>query len=392
MRQLSRIPIYHYLFLTLIYLLVSAFSYAKYGVALSDDSYKYLTYADSLKDGFHIQQHYILYIGYVLFIFFIRLLTFSTAHATIIIAQYLLSWGSLMLLYRAIARWTGSLMTGLLVALLCLGYVDLNGWNSHLLCESFYTSMVILSLCVLSGYLTKGKRPLAYGLLTACVVLLTMFTKPTGIALFGGLVVVLLGRVWQKTGTPVRIGLLAGGAAGLVFVANKMLSTFILVEQYQQGEIVYLAHLMGYNADNSLLYVKVPDDLVIPPEEYEPLTRVLLFIYHNFTFWFTLFIRKLYFFLSHTRPYYSTFHNLFALAYLVPSYGLAIGALTNSRLGISVRLFGVAYLLIHTLSVTLTSVDWGGRFLIPVLPVVFILAGWQLMFLYNKYRGGHSFA
>ncbi len=78
----------------------------------------------------------------------------------------------------------------------------------------------------------------------------------------------------------------------------------------------------------------------------------------------------------HIRPYFATYHNLISLLFLLPVYLFAmcgVSAAPTRRRVDKVLLVGV--IMFQTLIVSPTLADWDGRHLIPILSVIFLLAG-----------------
>jgi hypothetical protein len=78
-------------------------------------------------------------------------------------------------------------------------------------------------------------------------------------------------------------------------------------------------------------------------------------------------------FVGHIKPYYSGLHNLFIACYLYPCYALAIKGFWMLRKRPVVQAMFV-FILFQIITVSLTSENWDGRFLLPVLPLVFVFA------------------
>jgi hypothetical protein len=71
--------------------------------------------------------------------------------------------------------------------------------------------------------------------------------------------------------------------------------------------------------------------------------------------------------------------------FLTPSYYLfARGIAYKWRKELLPFIFSVTYILFHTLSIGLTTNDWDGRFLIPILPVIFLFSGKGLTLLLSS--------
>ncbi len=365
----------HYSVLSVLFLLLSLILFLNFGVKNVNDSHRYLDYATNLQaNGFYFDRHNFWYIGYSLFIYLIRLTTGSSNEINLIISQVILSYFSLLLLYRASHNLSGSSGVAFTTALLYLIFVEILSWNFYILCESFYLSLTCFSLYFLSKYF-QGDKSIVTILVGGLVFLLTFFTKPTGVALAAAILGLILIRFYRSISKPIIKYALGGVSALLLLILiNKMLETFLVMENYSIGEVVYAISTLPYKVEYASLFVTVPTNLDFPPSMYPPLGKILYFITFNPTYWIKLFFAKVFFFLFHVRPFWSFEHNLFSLMILLPVYFYSIKSLIASATIKSVRVFSIMYLTIHTLSIGITTVDWDGRFLMPLLPLLFLLS------------------
>jgi hypothetical protein len=99
------------------------------------------------------------------------------------------------------------------------------------------------------------------------------------------------------------------------------------------------------------------------------------YLVNNFQQFSSLAIKKAGLFFGMTRSYYSTAHNIILQLFFYPLYLLGILGSTlgwkKNRFMIS---FCLATILIFTISVLLSCDDWLNRFIMPVLPLIILLA------------------
>lgn len=172
----------------------------------------------------------------------------------------------------------------------------------------------------------------------------------------------------------------------LSILANRMLVTYNVMENYEKGEVIYAITTLPFKPEYASLIVPPPSSIHLPPPNDQPLFKILSFVFHNPLYWGRLFLTKIFFFLVHVRPYWSTAHNIFSLAFLLPMYFLFFKGIKRSKIDYQIVIFTYAYLVIHIVSVGVTSEDWDGRFLVPLLPIVllFSLRGISLFFAQEK--------
>ena len=294
------------------------------------------------------------------------------------IVQVLIHGVAAVLLYRTSWYLSKSRGATLATALFFLAWVEIPTWNYYLLAESWYVSLVCLVLYCLVSLNGSPKQ----WLVTTLVVLLTFFSKPTGIAVLVAYGVFLISYQWvtirRHAFLAPTVVLVVLGA--IYFLVNDMLSTFVLAENYTTGEIVYRASTLENYPNQGWLTIAT-SDLYLPPTNIEPIPRLLQFIIYNPIYFTKLFLVKLTYFVAHVKPYFSWLHNLAIAVVLFPAYVLLVRCIMHSAMSVHIKRFCVTFLAITTLSVSLTTLDWDARFFVPLLPVIFLLAGQGILTL-----------
>jgi hypothetical protein len=106
-----------------------------------------------------------------------------------------------------------------------------------------------------------------------------------------------------------------------------------------------------------------------------PVSAIVAFAWEKPWYFINLAFHKLFYLYSHIRPYFSGFHNLLSLLYLAPAYLFAIYGLAVTRdVQRPVRMLLICTFCALSAISALTFIDWDGRFLIPVLYIVFLFA------------------
>ena len=358
---------------------VNAGLYAHYGIKTGHDSFRYLNYAQQIMDGSGwYEPHNVWYLGYVVFVLGVKG-AFGTDKA-IIAGQIMMNAIAAVALYRASHRLFCSREAALTTAILFISWVEISMWNFFVLAESWYISLICL---VLYAVVSFNGSPIRW-LVTTLLVLLTFATKPTGIGILLGYSVFLLSYYWGRIHPKKMVVVLTS----LLFLTityhlvNSMLSTFVLSENYTTGEIIYRASKPRIRASQPWLAIDPIHDAYIPPVTMAPLLRLVSFIFHNSAYFFQLFFAKLLFFVAHVRPYFSWLHNSVIVGVIYPLYVLMVRVLAGRSITRSLTLFFAVVLCIGVTSVSLTTLDWDGRFFAPLLPIVFLLGvggGWSIL-------------
>jgi type IV secretory pathway VirB3-like protein len=359
--------------LMMLFLLASTIVFSQLGIKNVSDSSRYLNYASNLEDGFYIDKHNFWYIGYVIFIFIVRFLTDSYSELNLILAQYLYSLFGLILLYKTIKIFEGDTSAPLIGGILYLLFIEVCIWNVYILCESFYFNNILIAFYFLAKIFVQKKHSAKNLLFAVFFLALTAMSKPTGVVIILSVTGTAYMYFWRRSSTPqwFKVVILVVVFLLIGFLLNLMLETFLIIENYQYGEIVYGISTLPQKEYYNSLTVTVPE-LNTLSDQYPPIVRLLHFIFFNFYFWCLLFLNKVYYFLLHIRPYWSLKHNLYNLFILTPVFILAIRQIIKTRF--FVRFFACTYLGFHILIVGITTVDWDGRFFLPLVPIILLFA------------------
>ncbi len=359
--------------------------YKSIGVRIVVDSARYLNYASEIFErGIFFQEHNFWYLSYALYLSFIKLLHLGVNGA--IAGQVLLSGVAVICIYQ-----TGVLLytrvAGLWASFSFIAFAYISQWNFYILCESLLISFTAISFYLIIRFhkINKG------ALLTVFIILFTMFIKPTGVWLtFAGIAFMLskYSRPVFLSTNGVKIVLALLGLICLLLI-NAMLNTFQLIDTYSTGDLVFLASKIEVA---SQLSVSPPGDLFIPKQEHAILIQLVEFIFFNPIFFTKLFFGKLLLFVVHMKPYYSWLHNGWIALTLYPSYYLSSVGLQVIK-DKPIAIFTFSFVALHAITVGSTTEDWDGRFLMPLLPVIFVIAGCGAANYLNKFtlkRNGDS--
>lgn len=278
---------------------LSIFLFNEYGVKIVNDSDRYLEYARNLKNGFYFDKHNFWYIGYVFFIFVVQLI--HKGPFAIVVAQYLLSFIAVLALYKSSLFVFKDTQSATITAVSYMLFMEILTWNSYILCESLYCSLTCISLY----FLTSSQRhsSLYAYVIAVIVVSITILTKPTGIALFGAILAIVLLRLWKHVkGKGTRIAFVFVLTTFFALIVNRMLFTFRIIENYELGEIIYAITTLPYNELYDSLIINPPRNIQIPSADNPPLWRVIIFIAYNPLYFLQLFCSKLFFFYFISDP------------------------------------------------------------------------------------------
>lgn len=361
-----------YFIITTTFLFINAVLLHKNGLKVVADSHRYLEYAANLRDGFYFDPHNFWYFGYVLFIYCCT--SVSDSLVLVITFQYCLSFLAVFALYKASKNIFNKNSSALISALLFLLFAEISAWNSYLLAESVYISFVCFSAFFLTEVLLKKNRSFAAVTMLILTLIICSLMKPTGIAVVGSVVTCIIIQFLRSGKKILAIPVSACVIFAFFLLVNRVLTTFHIIENYQLGEIIYGVTTLDDNVSGSLR-LSPPENLSVPGTDIAPVLRILVFAIDHPVYWSKLFLAKAFYLLIHVRPYWSTIHNIFSLGFLLPVYYFFFQAFRSKKMKSPLVIFVVSFLLIQIFSVCLTSEDWDGRFLMPMLPVIFIFSG-----------------
>lgn len=371
---------FHTLILFLLWLLVNVYSYSRYGVKIVNDTARYLEYSDNiLKHGIHFEVHNFWYLGYVLFISLFKFV--GLGYGWIVAAQCVMSLLACLCLYKTGWQLTQNKIGGLLAAILFLGWIKISQWNFYIHPESIFTSLCAITFCSIIWYINKQGSIL----LVLCTAAITFWIKPTGFVLGLSFLIMLIASLWQsmKLRWYSIMAIYLGLMLLLVPLLNIMLASFNIVEQMATGEIIYGYSLSDRFVWQDVFILKPNRPLFLPIKGEAPLFQIVEFMMQNFSYFITLTASKLLTFVIHMKPFFSNPHNLVIALVLYPCYWFSIKGI-QSHPTILLKIFTFSYLALHCLIVALTVEDWDGRFLLPLLPVIFLFAGKGILEAYLR--------
>ncbi|WP_158860496.1 hypothetical protein [Lunatibacter salilacus] len=359
--------------LSLLFIAVNAALYTKLGVVVDSDTERFLQYAEEIKtNGVFFKPHDFWYIGYALFILAANSIWESLM--AVVLAQATVSYLALMAIYHTALKLYRSQAPAILSGLLFLGFFKISYWNFWIYAESLLISLTCISFYLVVRW-QQGERSIPFTMLAVLVIGYTFFVKPTGVAFLAGIVAMIIPYVWNTLKHPFSrttgftvIFLL------FFYLLNQMLATFGFIRDYATGEIVYNITKMAHMDYAKWLMVTPPKNLYLPDENEAALLKAAKLVLGNPIYALQLFSLKAFYFLGYIRPYYSAVHNLAALSILLPCYIAFTKTLGTEKIALSLRLFAGSFVLVSLLSCAMLTVDWDSRFLMVVLPIVFLFA------------------
>jgi hypothetical protein len=323
----------------ILYSILALASYYIFGINVVLDSARYLDYAENISQGFYLDPHNTWYLGYVLFISCIKLLTENLS--VIILAQYIVGGIAVFYLFQAALELSESKIAAFGAALYYILFLEPITWHSYILAESLLGSFICISLYIVIKTL-RNQSAVCYSILIP-ILLFTASIKPTAIGIAFSLVTFLSVKFLQKIST-VKIILGVLTVITLFILLEKSLTTFTILENdYLQGEIIYRFDRINNSTYQHWFIIDVPDEIYFPDAELPKLLQIALFIFHNPIYWLKLFSLKIFYLLLHARPYWSIPHIIHSVVFMMVGLGSFIYALARSKFSLNLSIILIAF-------------------------------------------------
>lgn len=163
----------------------------------------------------------------------------------------------------------------------------------------------------------------------------------------------------------------------LIFFINLGVQDYDLINSLSRGII------WGYSFDSNSICKKNCIDGFTDPNLYERnVLDFLKYLKDNFLIVIKISFLKIILFFTGWRPYYSNLHNTYiALTYL-PIFFLFSIYYLSSKIINPFKIFSIFYIGLSTLLISITFVDWSGRFIMYIHPFMMIFASKALSDLF----------
>jgi hypothetical protein len=362
-----------YLTIFVVWLVSHVFLFSYFGIRNFGDSVGYLREVDGLLEGRFVGNF-----GYVFYSIPIICMTFFRWLAPnqmifFLFFQSILSGVAALALFQAATKIYNRPEAGLSAALIFLVWVDNIHWNTAVMTESIFCSLICFIIFEIAYFKGSIKNHFTLLLLTVMIV----FTRPTGILIVVAVIAYFLKYHWHKLEerSVLKISILTALLISVYFGAEFMLTYWNFTDQYQKGNIVtYADSIKGASPlYSSSLQVDASNFKVVGWDEF-PVIRMLFTIFYNPLFFIKSGCLKVWYLITATRPYYSQLHNIFTAIWMVSIYILFYVGWRNTKL-VPIKIFVIVVIMANCALIAFSSVDWDNRFYIPMEPGIVLLAG-----------------
>lgn len=352
------------------------------GIPKCDDTTWYLNYAGNLlanlQNGLDIDDT--LYFGYNILLSF--LLAVFRDPVTVVMIQCIVAGFSVVFVYK-IARILFTKTTAIIASVFYVGTWDVTMWAMYLLSDSFFLSLLLLTVYVMLLALETGRR--SHWLLFFFAAGYLFIFRPTGIPIVAVLIPYIVYRLPRPTLAAflTRYRLPLGGLAAVLAAGGAYLywsgtfDTFVASFRYNVLKILHTVYARG-----SIYDYAHPRDLKFIPDLTVNIadSPVLSFLVNNWEYVSALYLKRAVAFLGHwvwnTDFATSTGVYIF-LANIWPAVLFAVGtaaAVADRRFAKAAPLWLITFAVFAFC--TLLFIDWMYRYRLPAVPFIAIVAAY----------------
>lgn len=343
------------------WLLVQSLLFYQHGIQTDFEARKYIEQADLLlTTGSLSTSNFWLYSVQIFLIAAAKKL--QSDFIAVVVVQWIFNCWATWALYKFSTR-VANKTTGFIIALLFIFNFPLQTFNSFLQTESLFYSFTILFSCFLLNlqYLTWKKL-----FVVVLLLFIICFTRPTGLLWIPCTFLYLFFRFFSAFSLPLKIGITVASAIGFLFFLNFALGS--------GGELDFILPFRDEMVICGVPALSHPTDIKTTQDQ-NSITGLAYYITHHFSTFTRLVWLRTQAFWGLSRSYYSNGHNLYLACYFYPVYllslpGIRLWASKNRHL----LLYCFSLLLLTWACVILTCDDWHNRFLLSVIPYIYLLS------------------
>lgn len=332
------------------------------GVQYWLDSERYLLGAESILNGTSIIGRGNQYFGYMIFIALIKFIGLPLEF--VLIFQIIISIIAAFTLFNLAKYITGNSISGYVAISLYMLNPFINTWHTFILTESLYSSCVIFSCWAF--YKVLKFRSYKYIIIFIIILLSTIFIRPNGWIFLPIFICFFI--FYSKLKRKVKISSVIIIFFSFIILANsiptlqKAINVTTPIELMKKGEVIW---------GHPELRTEMPKEEIKNQENWSQGYKYI--IKHPFACSKLAFLRVGNMFIQ-VRSHHSTIYKAHILLWIIPAYFLAFLGIIKYRKSMIMRIF-LAVIAGHAFIVALTYATHESRFLIYILPLIYLLSG-----------------
>lgn len=330
-----------------------------FGIYNKEEAVKYTYEAGYFaQHGWFSEPKYIFYSGYI----FLRIIcnAIGAGDVGMYIIQLLVNALAVICFYKLVQKLSGKYQAAVFGTLLLIVCIPYQKWTAYLFTESIFFSLVIIYTYVLfASFKNKYTKPA----LSIVLLLLLIISRPTGMLLIPATFAFISYQLFAGRKKLAAFAIWLPGIAGLLLLVDAAMKG--------KGEFDFIKPFVEEH-----IICGVPQSAATSAAGNGDSLRVLLiYISQHFLDFIQLAFQRLIAFFGLYRSYYSPMHNLLLIAGFYPVYILSTFSIRFMyRSARAFFIFSVVLVATFAFSVMLTCDDWHNRFIMPVMPIIFIYA------------------
>lgn len=348
--------------LLLLWLLMQVGVYYAHGVMVVFDSHRYLDEADKLLKPSGISHLRLSYLSYSA-ILALCISVFGSAKAVVLV-QIVVGGLSTIAFYRLARFLLQSRLLSYFATGLLLLWPLYQHWHFYIHTESLFASLSIIAF-----YRAATASNFWHYIQLLLLLFLITFLRANGFMVVLAVLTYAGTEYWLRQEYSLRRLLLVVFIGGTVFTVvfahfflNDMTGTHSFTGHLISGNII-----QGYDK----MSFKAQQELVLSGS---PLAQVSQLVWQEPVFFIKKSLGRIFYYWSQMRPYISLRYKIAIVAYLYPLYILTIIGLWKKQLPMPFILALAALSGLFTAMVVVSGVDWDNRFMMPLLPYLFLCA------------------
>jgi len=341
------------------------------GVQYWMDSDRYLLGAESILNSTDVIGRGNQYLGYIIFIALFKFISLPIEF--VIIFQVIIAIIAAFTLFNLAKYITGNSISGYVSISLYLLNPFITTWHTFILTESLYSSFVIFSCWAF--YKALSSRSYKHTIIFIFILLTTILIRPNGWIFLP--IFICFFVFYSKLKLKVKISSVIIIFFSFIMLANsiptlqKAINVTTPVELMKKGEVIW---------GHPELRIEMPKEEIKNPENWSQGYKYI--IKHPISCIKLAFLRVENMFIQ-IRSHHSITYKTHILLWIIPAYFLAFIGIIKYRKSMIIRIV-LAVIIGHAFIVALTYATHESRFLIYILPIIYLLSGCGFAALLQK--------
>ncbi|MEO6455959.1 MAG: hypothetical protein ABIN97_17895 [Ginsengibacter sp.] len=352
---------YQKMILLVLWIIIQGFLLWQNGVVTTEEAEKYISEAEYfLKTGNFSRNSFWLYSTQIFLI--AATIKLQLSYTVVIIVQLLLNLYATLMFFKLAQFFLKNSILSFLVTFFFIINIPYQAYNSFLFTESIFYSLTV----IYSSFLLRLNKLTINNLIIIIVFLaLISITRPTGILFFGATAFYIFFRFLSNINLWKKLAIICSALIIFFATLNSMLQIGGSLNFMISFKMEYI--VCGVNTTSENVEIKTL-------ENGNSLRGILYYFFNNGKQFFRLSILKTISFFGLVRNYYSPFHNILLVIFFYPFYLLSlVGAWKMFRRKEQTFFYMAAIIVLFWITVLLTCDDWHNRFVLPILPFIFLM-------------------